>query len=91
MYNKKYRVEKIEEFGRPNHVYLDMEGRACYLVYLNPGERGWWMYIEDDWFGTPHRVHTSVIKDVEYTDDRVIVTTQNTRLTFRLERSERLE
>ena len=82
MYNKKYKLEKIEEFGRPNHIYLEMEGAICYLVYLNVGERGWFMYEANDWDNYPHRVHTSVVKDVQYTDNQVIVTTNNTRLTF---------
>lgn len=82
MYNKKYKLEKIEEFGRPNYIYLEMRGCVCYLVYLNVGERGWFLYEANDWDSYPHRVHTSTIKEVEYTDNQVIVTTNNTRLTF---------
>lgn len=85
MYNKKYRIEKIEEFGRHNPLYDDMEGLTCYLVYLNPGERGWFLYEQHDFLNYPHRVHTSIIKDVVYADDQVIVTTQNTRFIFVLE------
>ena len=84
MYNKKYLIEKIEEFGRHNHLYEDIEGRICYLVYLNPGERGWILYESGDFLNYPHRVHTSIVQDVEYLDDKVIVTTQNTRFTFML-------
>ena len=85
MYNKKYTLEKIEEFNGHNPVYEDMEGCTCYLAYLNPGERGWFLY--ETFFGQmTHRVHTSVIKDVQYTrGNQVIVTTNNTRLTFVLE------
>ena len=86
MHSKKYRLVKIEEFGIHNFMYDDMEGVICYLAYLKPGERGWYLYQTDasrEWYGdSPHRVHTSIIKDVEYTDDCVIVTTENTRLTF---------
>lgn len=89
MYNKKYRLEKIEEFNRHNPIYENMEGSVCYLAYLNVGERGWFLCdYENDWFAVakyPHRVHTSVIKDVQYTrGNLVIVTTQNTRFTFRV-------
>lgn len=83
MYNKKYRLVEIEELGRPNYIYLEMKGCVCYLAYFNPGEQGWYLYEKKDecncWH---HRVHTSIIKEVEYLDDTVVVTTQNTKLTF---------
>lgn len=82
MYNKKYILSKIEEFNSYNMIYDDMEGVICYLAYLNPGERGWFLYEEKYGSAFPHRVHTSVIQDVKYLDDRVIVETQNTRFTF---------
>ena len=89
MYSKKYRIEKIEEFGRHNFIYEDMEGCVCYLAYLNVGERGWFLCdYKNEYFATskyPHRVHTSIVENVEYLDDRVIVTTENTRLMFRVE------
>ena len=91
MYNKKYKLEKIEEFNTPNPVYDGMEGCVCMPAYLNPGERGWLLVIRDDWFDpTPHRLHTSIIQDVEYGDGYIIVKTTNTRFTFRLEGTERL-
>ena len=85
MYNKKYILEKIEEFNTHNSIYDDIEGKTCYLAYLNVGERGWFLYEDGDWFSTPHRIHTSVIKDVKYTrGNQIIVMTQNTKLTFTL-------
>ena len=84
MYNKKYRLEKIEEFNKHNPTYEDAEGKVCYLAYLNIGERGWILWESNDWFSMVHRIYTSVIKDVEYFDDKIIVETQNTRLTFKL-------
>lgn len=39
MYNKKYRLEKIEEFNGHNYIYDDMEGNVCYLAYFKEGER----------------------------------------------------
>ena len=83
MYNKKYRLEKVEEFNEHNHIYDDIGDSTCYPAYFNVGERGWFLY-EDDWFGTAHRIHTSTVNDVEYNDNQVIVTTRNTRLTFTL-------
>ena len=83
MYNKKYRLEKIEEFGEHNSVYDSMEGSVCYPAYFNVGERGWFL-CEDDWNYKMHRIHTSAVTDVEYNDNQVVVTTRNTRLTFTL-------
>lgn len=82
MYSKKYLLENIEEFNGHNYVYDEAENSTCYLAYLKVGERGWFLY-EDDWFGC-HRMHTSTIQNVEYNDDKIIVETKNTRLTFRL-------
>jgi hypothetical protein len=39
MHSKKYIIEKIEEFGRHNSLYDDVEGDTCYLAYLKAGER----------------------------------------------------
>ena len=82
MYSKKYRLEKVEEFNKHNPTYENAKSRICYLAYLNIGECGWFLLESNDWFGTVHRIRTSTIKNVEYVDDQVIVTTQNTKLTF---------
>ena len=83
MYSKKYNLEKIEEFGRHNHAYDDMKGCVCYPVYFNVGERGWFLYETNEQYASwPHRVNTSVVKDVIYRDNQIIVTTQNTQFTF---------
>lgn len=85
MYSKKYILEKIEEFNNHNPIYDDMQGCVCYLAYLNVGERGWFLYEQNDWFSTPHRIRTSVIKNVEYIcNNQVVVTTQNTKFIFTL-------
>ena len=85
MYNKKYILEKIEEFNGHNHIYDDIEGRICHPAYFNIGERGWFLWIEDGWFdGFAHRIHTSIVKNVEYVDDAIIVETQNTKFVFRV-------
>lgn len=85
MYNKKYILEKIEEFNGHNHTYDDMQGSVCYLAYFNVGERGWFLQEIENYYGySTHRIHTSIVKDVEYLEDKVIVRTKNTRLTFKL-------
>ena len=88
MYNKKYLLEKIEEFNGHNPTYDGVEGNIAYPAYFNVGERGWFLWIEDclySWYREhAHKVHTSIVKSVEYTDDVIIVETHNTRLTFRV-------
>lgn len=86
MYNKKYILEKIEEFNGHNSIYDGVEGRVAYPAYFNVGERGWFLWIEDGWFNEfAHRIHTSIVKDVKYTrGNQIIVTTQNTKFTFTL-------
>ena len=86
MYNKKYILEKIEEFNRHNFIYEGVEGSICYPAYFNVGERGWFLYIEDNgWSEYAHRIHTSTVQDVEYTrGNQIIVTTKNTKFTFAL-------
>ena len=85
MYNKKYRLDEIEELGKQNPIYEDMKGKICYLAYLSIGERGYFLYEDnDDWFDVPHRIQTSIIKDVEYVDSQVVVVTQNTKYMFKL-------
>ena len=82
MHNKKYKLDSIKEFGWHNRLYDELTPDAVYyLAYLKPGERGWILW-ENDSFGMPHRIHTSVIADVEYADRAVIVRTQNTMFTF---------
>ena len=83
MYNKKYYCSKIVNLsGYNNPIHDEIIGNVCYLAYFNVGERGWFLH-ESDWcYG--NRIHTSVIKNVEYTDNQVIVTTQNTKYVFDL-------
>ena len=84
MYNKKYILEKIEEFNGYNPIYFGVEGRIAYPAYFNVGERGWFLFIEDCYgYELAHRIHTSIVQDVKYTrGNQIIVTTENTRFTF---------
>lgn len=84
MYNKKYRIEKIEELKNHSPLYGEMEGKICYPAYFNVGERGWFLYDTNEWCNPVHRVHTSTVENVEYIDDRIIVTTFNTKYTFKV-------
>ena len=81
MYSKKYILRKIEEFHRHNSIYDDMEGCICYPAYFRVGERGWFLY-EREFERWPHRIHTSIVQEVLYENDQVIVRTENTRFTF---------
>ena len=42
------------------------------------------LYEDNDWFDIVHRIHTSIIKDIKYANNQVIVETQNTKLIFKL-------
>ena len=88
MYNKKYRLEKIEQLNHYNPIYEDVEGKIAYPAYFNVGERGWFLYIEDNgfWGEYAHRIHTSVVKSIDYVGDEINVITQNTRFVFKLEK-----
>ena len=83
VYDKKYRLEMIEEFNGHNYIYDDIEGSICYPAYFNVGERGWFLSLAE-WFDRAHRIHTSVIESVAYTEEQIIVVTQNTKFTFKL-------
>lgn len=89
MYSKKYIFEKIEQFRGLNNLYDGMEGRVCYPAYLKVGERGWILYeIEDEnsCWKWPHRLHTSLIQNVDYIigdELRIVIETENTRLTLK--------
>lgn len=84
MYDKKYVIESIEEFGKHNEIYDGVKGCICYPAYLKIGERGWFLYEPSMFdFAPVHRIHTSEIKSVDYIDDKVIVETQNTRFVFK--------
>lgn len=85
MYNRRYIIESIEEFGKHNPIYDEVEGCVCYPAYLKEGERGWFLYepsVPD--IAKAHRIHTSVVKSVEYMGDRIVVTTENTKFVFKI-------
>ena len=84
MYSKKYCLEKIEEFNWHNPIYEDAEGATCYLAYFKVGDRGWFLIDYEKYFDYLNRIHTSIVKSIEYFDDEIIVETQNTRFTFKL-------
>ena len=87
MYSKKYRFERIEHFRGLNHTYDDMEGCICYPAYLKVGDRGWILYErEDEYPQWPHRLHTSIVMNVNYVigdELRIVIETENTRLTLK--------
>ena len=85
MYDKKYCLEKIEEFNRHNYIYEDAEESVCYPAYFKVGDRGWFLIeTNEHGFISAHRIHTTVVKSVEYVEDVIIVETQNTKFTFRV-------
>ena len=87
MYSKKYQIDAVEQFGTPNPIYENALGCVCYPAYLKVGERGWLLYeaqLDDEWMAYPHRLHTSIIQNVEYLrDGSIVITTKHTKLTLR--------
>lgn len=89
MYSKKYYLEGVEEFGSHNPIYEKVKGCICYPAYLKVGERGWLLYeaqLDDEWMACPHRLHTSVVKNVDYIigdELRIVIDTEHTRLTLK--------
>lgn len=88
MYSKKYRLEEVEEFHYHNPIYEDAKGCTCYPAYLKVGERGWLLCETDHYSGAvPHRLHTSVIQNVEYVigdELGIVITTENTKFILRM-------
>lgn len=83
MHNKKYRLIEVERPNENKNVHNDIKGSICYLAYLKVGERGWFLYEADDPIIPVHRIHTSIIKDVQYTrGNQIIVVTENTKYVF---------
>ena len=82
MYNKKYRLQNIET-ERKNPMHAEILGKVCYLAYFKKGERGWFLCDTEATFDPVHRIHTSEVKDVQYTrGNQVIVSTENTKDVF---------
>ena len=89
MYNKKYRLIEINRSDENKNVRDDMEGSICYLAYFNVGERGWFLYEANDPIVPVHRIHTSVVKEVQHTrGNQIIVVTENTKYVFEVIMSE---
>ena len=83
MFDKKYRVVSVESKKfNPMHERV-RESFCCYPAYFKIGERGWFLFIEGcgyDYFS--HKVHTTRVKDVIYTENRITVMTENTEYIF---------
>lgn len=85
IYKQKYRLCELEEIRMYNPIHNSLLGKICYLAYFNVGERGWFLCDTEDIYKPVHRVHTSIVKSVENTNNnQIVVTTQNTKYTFEL-------
>lgn len=83
VYNRKYKLIRIETM-KHNDIHDFIKNKVCYLAYLNPGERGWFLCDTEDFYNPVHRVHTSIIKSVDFDGPHVVVKTENTEYTFEL-------
>lgn len=83
MHNVKYRLTDITS-SEKNELHEELKNKVCYIAYLNIGERGWFLYDTEMFLEPVHRIHTSIVKNVEYTrDNRVILTTEHTTYVFK--------
>lgn len=84
MYSKRYVIENIAEKGEHNPSYDDFIGGYCFPAYLKVGSRGWLLCVKNDsWTLTPHRLHTSIIKNIFCEEDMITVETEHTSLFIR--------
>ena len=77
-----YVIENIVgKFDNPLHQ--EIVGRLCWLDILELGKFGWFTVEMDD--GCPHRICTSIIKNISVTDDinDITLTTNNSVYTFK--------
>lgn len=82
MYNKKYRLQKIETEHK-NSIHAEILGKICYLAYFNCGEKGWFHCVTHRNPLKVHTICTSEVKDVQYTRcNQVVVSTKNTKYVF---------
>lgn len=80
MYSKKYRLV-LQETGENMQRKIECN-KLCYLAYLKPGDRGWFLIELDDGPEFPHRIRTSIVEAVQYHENKVVVTTENSRYVF---------
>ena len=85
MYNQRYRLTKLESNKR-TQMHEEIEGNICYLAYFNVGEVGWFLCDTRAMFNPVHRIRTSIVNNVLYADNQIIVVTENSKYTFELER-----
>lgn len=82
MYSKKYIAKSVTSSHR-SECHNEVEGAICFPAYFKVGERGWFLFRhEEDFFNPYHRLHTSEVKAVEYGNNYIKVTTQNTEYLF---------
>lgn len=88
---EKYRAIEVDSKKR-RYLHIAVEGSVCYLAYFKVGERGWFLYEDDDPFSPPHRIHTSEVQEVNLIIDNedtiVEVITENTTYKFKQIQSE---
>ena len=85
MYSKKYRITKVES-NKHNPLHEQVKDTICHPAYLNVGERGWILYRPNDvaGFDIANRLHTSIINNITYEENQIIVETENTKYVLEL-------
>lgn len=85
MYSKKYRITKVES-NKCNPLHEEVKDTICHPAYLNVGERGWILYRPDEFsgFDMANRLHTSIVNNITYEENQIIVETENTKYVLEL-------
>ena len=81
MYDKKFRLVEIDA-KKYNPMHEEILNKVCYPAYFVVGERGWFLCVVNEWPGGTHRVHTSLVDNILYADNQIIVVTENTKYVF---------
>lgn len=79
MFNKKYQLVDIVSKKKDVQLHKDALNQICYPAYFVVGESGFFVCCLT--YAT-HTIKTSLVKNVEYNDNKIVVTTENTRYTF---------
>jgi len=81
-------VEYIVKIEPKNHkeynpIHDIVQGSPAVILEARVGERAWFAYkLEEDEFHPWHRVHTSLVENIEELVDKIVLNTENTKYSF---------
>ena len=79
---KYYKVKVESNYNNPVHKKIVDYPKAV-IVEFEKGKQGWFCgYVEQDKVFPWHRIQTSIVQDVEESNDTITVKTENSVYTF---------